>query len=102
MSVGPLGISEKTIYEVCDAIQGFEPPSKTVMTFAAAGFAAGVNCGMDLTEEIRKELGLGGQLFGWFVVVPFCSVIGVGAGCCVGAGIEQGVGKVASVIAKSF
>lgn len=95
-----LRITPQMLMEMVDAIDTIKPPSRAVLTCGFAGLATGMNCGLDMTEEMRKEFGLGGQLFGWFVVTPFVSIITTVVGCTVGAGLESGIGKIARVAGK--
>ena len=84
-----LVIRDLTLQEVVELFEGLPVENKWIVSGAIAGCMLGGHASMELTDQLRSEFGLGGALFGLYVLTPVITIGSATIGGCVGSIAER-------------
>ena len=84
-----LVIRDLALQDVLELFDEFPIENKWIVSGAVAGGMIGGQASMELTDQLRSEFGLGGTLFGLYVLTPVITVSSATIGGCVGGLAER-------------
>ncbi len=84
-----LPIRDLALQEVFDLVDQIPIENKWIIYGFVAGGVVGGHASMEITDELRSEFGLGGAMFGLYVLTPIITVTSATIGGCVGSLAEQ-------------